>query len=81
VTPPPKKPPIIYRRSTILFLIFVAAGVLTIPLIWQSPAFSRPEKTFWSIVAAAYTTLAIVLFFVFLVMIYRNTMGQLGTMY
>ena len=75
---PPEQPPVLYRRSTILFLIFVAAGVFTIPLIWQSPAFSRTEKTFWSIVAAAYTTLAVVLLVVFVVMMYRLSFGRVG---
>jgi len=81
VAPPPKQPPILYRRSTILIVIFFGAGALTIPLIWQSPAFSRAEKTFWSIVAVAYTTLMFVLIVVFAMMMYRNTMGQLGVMY
>ena len=79
--PPPEKPPVLYRRGTIMFLIFVAAGALTIPIIWQSPVFSRAEKTFWSIVAAAYTALAVVLFIVIIVMMYRLTIGQMDTMY
>lgn len=78
---PPEPPPILYRRSTILFLIFVAAGALTIPLIWQSPAFGRGEKMFWSIVAASYTTLAFVLLFVVVVLMYRLTFGRLDLLY
>ena len=71
---PPEQIPILYRRSTILFLIFVAAGLLAIPIIWRSPAFSRTEKTFWSIIAATYSTIAIILFVVVLVMIFRLSM-------
>lgn len=74
----PEQTPILYRRSTVLFLIFVAAGALTIPIIWRSPEFSRAEKTFWIVVATAYTTLAVVLLIVFAVMMYQNTVGRLN---
>ncbi|GJM27338.1 MAG: hypothetical protein DHS20C16_37530 [Phycisphaerae bacterium] len=70
---PPEQTPVLYRRSTVLFLIFVAAGVLTIPIIWRSPAFGRTEKIFWSIVAAAYSAAVIILLIVILVMMYRLT--------
>lgn len=78
---PPEQPPILYRRSTILFVIFFGVGVLTIPLIWQSPAFGRKEKMFWSVVAAAYTTLMVVLIIVFAVMMYELTVGRMGEIY
>ncbi len=77
MTPPPEQTPVLYRRSTVLFLIFVAAGVLTIPIIWRSPAFGRNEKIFWSIVAATYTAAVIVLFFVALAIMYRLTFQSL----
>lgn len=52
-------------KLAILATVFVAAGVLGVPLILYSPVFSKIEKAFWSTVAVLYSaSLFYVLFLV-----------------
>lgn len=46
---------ILSNRTTILFLLFGATGVLGLPLLWMSPVFSAGEKILWTIVNTLYT--------------------------
>lgn len=46
---------ILSSRKTILLLLFCVTGVLGLPLLWLSPAFTAGEKLLWSIVNTLYT--------------------------
>lgn len=46
-------------RRMILIVLFGATGVLGLPLLWLSPAFSMSEKIAWSILNSIYTSLLI----------------------
>lgn len=45
------------HKIPILITIFVAAGILGLPLLLLSPAFSKTEKVIWTIVILLYTVL------------------------
>jgi hypothetical protein len=44
-------------KLAILVTVFVAAGIIGLPLILMSPAFSKAEKIFWTAVVLCYTVL------------------------
>ena len=44
-------------KLAVLATIFVAAGILGLPLLYYSKAFSRAERVFWTIMTLLYTVL------------------------
>ncbi len=54
------------HQLPILITIFVAAGILGLPLLFLSPAFSKKEKVFWTFMTLLYT---IAIFWVFAIML------------
>lgn len=48
---------ILDSKVAVLGLLFLAMAALGLPLLWKSPAFSRTEKTIWSLVVLIYTAL------------------------
>lgn len=49
----------IHRRRTVLFVLLCATGVLGLPALWLSRAFSVRAKVVWSIVVTAETALLV----------------------
>lgn len=47
----------IHRRRTVLFVLLCATGVLGLPALWLSRAFSARAKLIWSIVVTIETAL------------------------
>jgi hypothetical protein len=45
------------HKIPILITIFVAAGILGLPLLLLSPVFSKTEKVIWTIIILLYTVL------------------------
>jgi len=43
------------QRLPILVIMFAVTGVLGLPLLWLSPAFSRRGKITWTIIVTIYT--------------------------
>jgi hypothetical protein len=58
-------------KLAILATVFVAAGVLGVPLILYSPVFSKIEKAFWSTVAVLYS--ASLFYILFLVIMWAQS--------
>jgi hypothetical protein len=54
-------------KLAILATVFLAAGILGLPLIFYSPRFSRPEKAFWTVIVLLYTVLVFYLLYLALV--------------
>ena len=48
-------------RGTILWMLLVVMGVLAVPMLWQSPHFSRPTKVVLAVLAAFQTIVALVI--------------------
>ncbi len=46
-------------RTMILVLLFGATGILGLPVLWMSRAFTTNEKILWSIVNSLYTLVLI----------------------
>jgi hypothetical protein len=51
----------------ILVMVFVAAGIMGLPLILYSRKFSRAEKVFWTVVVLLYTIFVFYLLYLFLI--------------
>ncbi len=51
--------PVYQSRVGVLFLLFLGIGPLALPLLWKSPAFTRPQKGFVTLLNLAFS-LAIV---------------------
>lgn len=49
----------IHRRRTVLFVLLCATGVLGLPALWLSRAFSARAKVVWSIVVTVETALLV----------------------
>jgi len=82
-TPEETKPastPVLLRRTTVIVLILFVSGALTIPLVIQSPAFSRVEKWCWSIFAALYTGAMLFILFAFTLWAYWQFREGLAVM-
>jgi heme/copper-type cytochrome/quinol oxidase subunit 4 len=50
---------LVSSRPYVLIILFAVTGVLGLPLLFMSPAFSRSGKVFWAIVVTVYTALLI----------------------
>jgi ABC-type multidrug transport system permease subunit len=61
------------HQLPILITIFVAAGILGLPLLFLSPAFSRKEKIFWTFMTLLYTVAIFWVFGIMLMMIWDSS--------
>ncbi len=50
---------LVSSRRNVFIILFGVTGVLGLPLLIMSPAFSRWSKVFWGIVVTIYTALLI----------------------
>jgi len=48
-------------RGTILLMLFVLMGALAVPMLWQSPHFSRRAKVVLAVLAVLQTVVALAL--------------------
>lgn len=60
----------------ILVMVFVAAGIMGLPLILYSRKFNRAEKGFWTVIVLLYTIFVFYLLYLFLVWL----AGRLNTL-
>ncbi len=46
--------PVYQSRVGVLFLLFLGIGPFALPLLWKSPAFTRPQKAFVTVLNLAF---------------------------
>ncbi len=49
----------IQNRGAVLAVLFLATGVLGIPLLWMNERFGKGERIFWSVVVTIYTVVLV----------------------
>ena len=60
------------NRVGILATLFLVSGIVGLPLLLLSPAFSRPEKGFWTVAIIIYTAVVFSLFGGFLLWVWNQ---------
>lgn len=64
-----------HNKVGILATLFLVSGIVGLPLLLLSPAFSRPEKGFWTVAIIIYTAIVFSLFGGFLLWVWSQIGG------
>lgn len=64
-----------HNKVGILATLFLVSGIVGLPLLLLSPAFSRPEKSFWTVAIIIYTAIVFSLFGGFLFWVWDQVGG------
>lgn len=69
---------VVNSRGAMLAMLFCVTGVLGVPFLWKSQAFSAAEKVVWSVVVTVYTCLLLWGTAAILMWSYRTISSALG---
>ncbi len=64
-----------HNKVGILATLFLVSGIVGLPLLLLSPAFSKPEKGFWTVMIIIYTAIVFSLFGGFLLWAWNQLAG------
>jgi hypothetical protein len=66
-----KKESWILSKAGVLVMLFLVLGPFGLPFLYKSPAFTKGQKVFWTVMALLYTVIGIALIVVLAIYIWR----------
>ncbi len=65
-------------RTTVLLMLFVATGVVGIPLLWVNKKFTNAERIFWSVTVLIYSAAVLALGGAIVLWMWNKTMAAIA---